>query len=157
MRFIHLYIWMALSAVGLNASAQVRALSEAESTAHQYMTAFFRGDIRTAAALTHPDTLSRLKKSVLAQEKETARGVANLDPQEFYVAVVQADRKRDMRSAEAMKDASVVVVSSQVLPDGGVVVKLRVTTPTLASTMTQESGLTLQLSGRAWKVVGNAQ
>jgi hypothetical protein len=149
--------------------------SQVEEVAREYMTAFFHGDLKTAASLTHPDTLNHVRNSFI-QELRTAtnasgnpvtpadygltlstRELGELDAEALYVVVLEADRRRDPAFSEAMRRATVEVSGSRTTPDGAVVVTLRVRTPTPdGGTSNQEPRLLLRRSNSVWKVVGNA-
>jgi hypothetical protein len=155
--------------------AQVVAVPDAERAAKIYMTAFFHGDLQTAASLTHPETLDSIRSSLLGDlaktNDKTGKPVTpadfglelsldeihKLSAEAIYVAMLEADHKRDPAMFEAMKQTQVEVLSSQITPDGKAIVRLKIITPTRTSTSSQDSGLMLRLSNSQWKVLGNAQ
>ena len=159
----------------LSGQAQQTTTASAEETAKEYMTAFFHGDLRTAASLTHPSTLDAIKTSFLKELKvatnEAGEPVTPADygltyslaelrelrAEVLYVAVLEADRKRDPAFAEAMRDAKVEVAGSRNSADGMTIVQLRILTPGgNGELVSQEAGLMLRTSGMQWRVVGNA-
>ena len=158
-----------LLAVGTVESQELR-IRDAERSADEYMTAFFQGDFETAAALTHPDTLTLIQTKFFAELSSgnttpsdvglslSLDELRALSAEALYVAVLQADRKRNPGFSEAMREAArVEVIGSRETPDGQVIVRLKMVTPSgPGSTHTQEGGLILRMAGSRWKVVGNA-
>ncbi len=155
-------------------SQETRA-SQAEVVAAQYLTAFFQGDLPTAASLTHPDTLNLVKSSFL-EELRTAKSaggkpvtpadyglslstheLSELNAEALYVAVLEADRRRDPAFSKAMRRARIEVSDSREAPDSAMIVTLQVMSPTAdGGASTQETSLLLRQSNSTWKVVGNA-
>ena len=156
------------------AAAQSSAAPEAEHIAKVYMTAFFAGDIRTAADLTDPRTLDRMREGFISellkvadpeQEKailanlgvaKTTAELGQVDSRKLYIAMTEAEHRRAPQVFEAMKRARFEVLGSAPNPTGGVTVRLRILTPSASGTSTQESGLVMRQILGDWKVVGNA-
>ena len=171
---------LSLAAVGLVAFGVMAAVAaqnaapEAERVARVYMRAVFAGDIRTAANLTDPRTLERLRESFLAElvtvtDPETEKAVlsnlglaastaelSTVDAKTLYVARTEFEHRRNPQLFEAMKNAHVEVLGSAPNPTGGVTVRFRITPPAGSGTSTQEPGLLMRQVLGDWKVVGNA-
>ena len=138
------------------------------------MTAFFHGDLKTAASLTHPDTLNTLRESVLrelTQQDSQAKPemtpsdlglnlsvdeLGRLSPEAFYVAIIEANHRRDPAALAAMKQARVDVQSCKLTSDDAAIVTLTIASPSGSSTATQESRVALRRSSSRWMVGGNA-
>jgi hypothetical protein len=149
--------------------------TEIENTAKKYMTAFFRGDIRTAANFMHPETLNELRRSFLSEldnakaagqedkflaqmnVKKDGDTLRKLNSKELYVILVESDHKKNENGFQKMKETTVSVVSSKLLQTGEATVQLKITTPTENGTKTQDTGLLLAKAGGEWKVKGNSQ
>ncbi len=157
-------------------SADIRATrSEIEKIAKSYMTAFFIGDIRTAANQMHPDTLNELQQAFLGkltearqagQErqflsqmnlKETAETLRKLSSLELYITLVEGDHRKDEKLFEEMKKTRVEVMDCRILKENEAIVYLKITTPLRKGTKTQNGSLLLLKYGTEWKVKGNAQ
>ena len=163
----------------LSASAQSAisnpSQSDVETTAKTHMTAFFRGDIRTASNYMHPDTLSALRAALLrdldnaiaagkegellAQMnlKQNAQTLRSLSPKEPYVVLVESDHRKNEKAFRAMEGTIVTVVNSTFLQSGEAIVRLTITTPTPSGTKTQDGSLLLAKADGEWKVKGNSQ
>ena len=156
---------------GLTISAQTSA-SDAERTAKIYLSAFFSGDVKAAANLTDPRTLERIRESFLADllkadpESEkailanfgagaTTAKLSQMDTRSLYVAVKEAEHRRNPAVVEAMKQTRFKVLGSAPNPSGGVIVRFTVTTPGDGKTTSKESGLMMRQVQGEWKVVGN--
>lgn len=149
---------------------------ELEEVAKNYMTAFFLGDLSTAANFTHPDTLNELRRSFLQQLdnaktagqdgqflaqmniKKDSKTLKKLNSKELYVVLIESDRsKRNETLLQEMKKTTVEVDSSKLLQNGEATVQLKMTSPTVSGTQTQRGGLLLARTGGKWKVKGNSQ
>lgn len=145
---------------------------EAERAAQVYMTAFFAGDVKTAADLTDTRTLERIRESFLTEllkadpESEkailanfgtgaTTAKLAQMDTKSLYVALTEADHRKNPRVFEAMKRAHIEVLGSAPNPSGGVTVRFRITTHVNGFPTSKESGLMMKQVLGKWKVVGN--
>ena len=139
----------------------------AESAAREYMTAFLQSDIPVAASLTHPDTLERMRAQLLKGLSGSVTPadlnlslsldeIRGLSAEELYIAFVEADRNRTPAATAAMRDARAEVISSREAPDGGVIVQLRLLTPSgNDGTYVQVAELLVRSSENGWKVVGD--
>ena len=155
------------------AGAQSSVAPEAERVAKVYMTAFFAGDLKTAADLMDPKTLERMRESFLGElvkvsDPDTENAIlANLglakttaelskvDARTLYIATTMADQRRNPQVLEAMKLTRVEVLGSEPNPAGGVTVRFRIIAPANAGTSSKESGLLMRQVLGDWKVVGN--
>ena len=146
-------------------------LSEAERVAKSYMTAFFQGDIETAANLTHPGTLAALKKSFLIQlDKAYAEGrqqallkeigvqvdaktLRNMNPHDLYVTIVRSNQNRGQSDVlKAMKKSKVKIVKSELLNPNEAAVQLKIITPDAGTAVDQTTGVLLTKYGQEWRV-----
>jgi hypothetical protein len=169
-RFFSL-VAVCFSSCCLTISAQTPA-ADAERVAKIYMTAFFAGDIKTAADLTDSRTLERIRETFLTDllkaDPETEKAIlanfgagattatlGQMDARSLYVALTEADHRRNPNVFEAMKQARFKVLGSAPNPSGGVTVSFRITTPADGSTASKESGLMMRQVQGEWKVVGN--
>jgi hypothetical protein len=159
---------------GLAAEEPTPRLADAERAAEQYMTAFFHSDLRTAASLTHPETLQQIK-SAFTQAWEEAKasgkeaeflGKSGIEPStdlraldliDFYVTVVGGSRRSAADATTAMKATAVAVSGSELAEAERVAVTLAITTPAGGASRTQESKLLLARVNGQWKVLGNAR
>ena len=156
----------------LTISAQTPA-SDAERVAKIYMTAFFAGDMKTAAELTDTRTLERIRETFLAEllkadpdsEKAilanfgrgaTTAKLSQMDAKSLYVALTEADHRKNPKVFQAMKRTQVEVLASAPNPSGGVTVRFRITTPAAGIPTSTESGLMMKQVRGEWKIVGNA-
>ena len=158
---------LVVAAVLSTAQSQESKFSLAEAAAKDYMTAFFHGDISKAASLTHPDTLQRMRTLILGELdgsltpedlglQLSVDEVRELGDQEFYVALVEADRSRTPDAAAAMRTARVEVINSREAQDGAIAVQLRLLTPSRnGGFVAQEAEFILRSSGTEWKVVAD--
>ena len=128
---------------------------EAEECAQKYLTAFFHGDLDTAAKLSHPETLENLKEAYLQQvaigaipENEFRKELAipvdeeltSIDPGYFFVKLQEINRSGAPPGYnEAMEKTTVAVKSSEMSAEGLVKVTLVVVTPTRNGDSAQES------------------
>ena len=166
-----------ISLVGTIAVAAAQAdarIPDAEKAAEQYMSAFFHGDLKTAASLAHPQTLEDIK-TAFTRERAAASaagteaeflaksGIAAstdldaLDLVDFYVTVVSGSRHSTSEAVAAMKTTVVAVKGSERTEGGAAVVTLAITTPAAGGTRTIESRQLLRMIDGQWKVVGNAK
>jgi len=146
--------------------------SDAERTAQVYMTAFFSGDVRTAADLTDTRTLERIRESFLNEllkadpESEkailatfgpgvTTAKLAQMDVKSLYIALTLADHRKNPKVFEAMRRTHIEILGSAPSASGGVTVRFRITTPPAPFPTSRESGLILKQVEGKWKVVGN--
>jgi len=149
------------------AHSQERRFELAEEAARDYMAAFLTGDIAVAAALTHPDTLERMRALILGELDGpmtpadfglslSLDEIRELSAEAFYVAFVEADRGSSPDAAEAMRAARVEVIGSREASNGAVAVQLRMLTPNgLGGFAAQEAEFFLRSTGEAWKVVAD--
>ena len=175
MRIVIASLCLILSVLsGLTAEERDTRVTEAETVAQQYLTAFFHSDLRTAASLTHPETLQQLK-STFGQERAAAVAAGKeaeflaqfgmaastdldaLNPTDLYVAVAGGLRRSQPEVVAAMKAALITVKDSKRTGDEGAVVTLVITAPAATGTQTQDARLSLALVGGQWRVTGNAQ
>ncbi len=167
---------LSLAAVGMMAvvSAQPSAAPEAERVARVYLRSFFSGDVRSAANLMDPRKLEQIRESFLAElvnvtdpaeEKAilsnlglaaTPAELSTVDPKTLYVAITEADHRRNPQVLEAMKLARIEILGSAPNPAGGVTVRYRITAPSGAGSSSTDSGLMMRQVLGEWKVVGNA-
>jgi len=151
--------------------AQAQA-PEAERTAKIYLAAFFAGDVKGAANLTDPRTLERIRESFLADllkadpESEkailanfgagaTTATLSQMDARSLYVAVTEAEHRRNPALVEAMRQTRFKVLGSAPNPSGGVIVRFTITSPGDGKTTSKDSGLMMRQVQGEWKVVGN--
>jgi hypothetical protein len=151
--------------------AQAQA-PDAERTAKIYLSAFFSGDVKAAANLTDPRTLERIRESFLADllkadpqaEKAilanfgagaTTAKLSQMDTRSLYVAVTEAEHRRNPAVVEAMKQTRFKVLGSAPNPSGGVTVRFTITTPGDGKTTPKDSGLMMRQVQGEWKVVGH--
>jgi hypothetical protein len=151
-------------------------LSGAERVAKDYMTAFFRGDFEKAAKLTHPDTLATLKQTFLVKlDQAQAEGrqsemlkeigvqvdvkiLRKMNPQDFYVTIVQSNRKRGNSDAlKAMNRTKVEVVGSELLNADEAAVRLKITNPAKDGVDNRAGGLLLRRYNKFWRVKTNLE
>src|SRR4030095_1482590 len=145
--------------------------SDAERTAQVYMTAFFSGDVKTAADLTDTRTLERIRESFLADllradpESEkailasfgaevTTAALSQMDAKSLYIALTEADHRKNPQVFEAMKRTQIEFLGSAPNPSGGIIVRFRI--KTVGGPASRESGLILRQVQGEWKVVGKA-
>ena len=136
------------------------------------MTAFFSGDVRTAADLTDERTLERIRETFLNEllkadpESEkailanfgtgaTTAKLAQLDAKTLYVVLTLADHRKNPKVFEAMRQAQIEILGSAPNASGGVTVRFRITTRAAPFPTSRESGLMLKQIQGKWKVVGN--
>jgi hypothetical protein len=151
--------------------AQAQA-PDVERTAKIYLAAFFAGDVKGAANLTDPRTLERLRESFLADllkadpESEkailanfgagaTTAKLSQMDARSLYVAVTEAEHRRNPALVATMKQTRFKVLGSAPNPSGGVTVRFMITAPGDGKTDSKESGLMMRQVQGEWKVVGN--
>ena len=132
----------------------------AEESAQKYLTAFFHGDLETAAELSHPETLENLKEAYLQQvatgaipEKEFRNQLGvpddkelnSIDPNYLFIKLQELNRSGAPPGYhEAMKKTTVTVKSSERSAEGLVMVVLTVVTPTKNGESVQESPIYLK-------------
>ena len=156
------------------AAAQSSVAPDAERSAKVYLNAFFSGDLKTAAELTDPRTLERIRESFLADlvqvtdpdvEKailanlgvaRTTLELSQVNAKTLYVALTESDHKRNPQVFEAMKRTRVEILGSALNPNGGITVRMRIIAPAGTSMSSQESGLSMRQVLGDWKVVGKA-
>ena len=152
-----------------------KAVPAAEEAARSYMTAFFHGDLETAAALTDPETLGALRSAVMSRLEETRPGegararpadfglshsveeLKALTARAFYVEVLAASRQADAAFADAMKETVVEVDSSRRTPDGLAIVQLQVITYPGEAASNQKAALLMREADSKWKVLREIQ
>lgn len=147
--------------------------ADAERVAKIYMTAFLAGDIKTAANLTDPKTLDRMREAFLGEllradpdsEKAilanfgpaaTTAGLSHLDAKALYVAVTEAEQRKNPAVLETMKQMRFKVIATTPNPGGGVNVRFRVTNPASGTAAGEDSALLMKQVEGDWKVVGRA-
>ncbi len=143
--------------------------AEAEAVAPRYLTAFFHSDLRTAASLTHPETLQQLK-SAFGQERAAAAAGGKeaeflaqygMEPRPISILPTStwlrlaASAGRSHVEVAAMKAMTITVKDSKRTNGERVAVTLVITAPAATGTQTQDAGLSLALVDGLWKVIGN--
>ncbi len=147
-------------------------LSEPEKIAHEYMTAFFHGNLKLSFSLMHPDVLEKQKNSILEaydnakkngnaeKFRQSFHNIDDLDStlqlpaKELFILLTEKDRERAPKQyREAMKNTVVRVVGSSSDKNGTIRVSLEVTTPTQSGPNKQITGLLLSKHDGNWRVV----
>ncbi len=166
-----LFVAVCVGSWWMTTVAQAQA-PDAERIAKIYLAAFFAGDVKGAANLTDPRTLERIRESFLADllkadpESEkvilanfgagaTTATLSQMDARSLYVAVTEAEHRRNPVVVEAMKQTRFKVLGSAPSPSGGVTVRFRVTAPGDGGADSKDSGLMMRQVQGEWKVVGN--
>ena len=175
LRFMFI-ICIILTCFSFNGYSSERSLVEAEKVAKNYMTAFFRGDLKLSFSLIDQDILKKQKDLLenaykLSIEDGTSeeflkqfRNVDNFNellkhpPNDFFAILSEKDRDRGQpENLELMKKTIVSVVESSLLDDGNVKVILEIINPKPDGTyFKQNSGLILSNRNGKWVVLGNA-
>lgn len=171
--FVSLFLFMNASTA--ETADRNSGQSGMEDVAKNYMTAFFLGDMSTAANYMHPETLNELRRSFLreldkakaaGQEgpflaqmnvKKDGKALKKLNSKELYVILVGSDHRKNENAFQEMRKTTVEAVSSKILPSGEAIVQLKMTSPTKSGTQAQGGGLLLSKIGGEWKVKGNSQ
>jgi hypothetical protein len=173
-RWLHVLIGVALlNSTALAASGQPGAtdLSEAETVAVSYMTAFFHGDVQTAANLTHQETLENLRSTYLRElDKAQAEGreqqfleeagvrvdsttLRNMGVHDLYVTLVGSNQKKGRpEQLRAMQRAVVSAESSKMLNADEVAVRLKIVIPGDKGSVNQVDRLLVAKQGNLWRV-----
>ena len=166
-----------IASLGLIAavSAQSSVAPEAERVAKVYMTAFFAGDVRTAADLTDPKTLERTRETFFAElvkvtDPDTEKNIlanvglarttvelSKVDAKTLYIAITESEHRINPQVFETMRRSRVESLGSVPNPAGGVTVQARILAPASAGAKasTKEFGLLMRQVLGDWKVVGN--
>ncbi|MSR65156.1 MAG: hypothetical protein EXS18_05180 [Verrucomicrobiae bacterium] len=147
---------------------------EAERVALAYLADFYRCDFEKAVRQLHPDTVKKIKETMLATlEKARAAGaekevlatlgfenvdeLRKMDPSEFHVHILKRDREHNPPGAvEAGKKTTITVKDSSVLDGTNARVVLHLSTPTDGKAFEQDSALKLSKTEGEWKVLGNS-
>jgi hypothetical protein len=149
-------------------------LSEAENVAKMYVTAFFHGDMETAANLTLQETLDTFRQTFV-QELDKAQSEGRLheflaetglesDPNalrkmnshDLFVVVVGSNQKRGKSSAlQAMKRTIVDVEGSKKLNENEASVRFKIVIPAETGPINQSGGLLLVRQDKTWRVKSN--
>jgi len=151
-------------------------LSEAEAVAKRYMTAFFHGDMQTAAGLMHQETLENLKKVYLSElDKAQAEGrvqqflaeagvkmdvdtLRSMNAHDLYVTLMGSNQKRaPLAFLQAAQRAVVNIDGSELLSANEASVRLKISIPTNKGVINQIGGLVLEKNGGVWRVKSNVQ
>ncbi len=160
--------------VFLNSAFAQNDLSAAEGVATSYMTAFFHGDMETAANLTHQDTLENLKRTYLleldkaqsedriqqflakAGVKSDPNTLRQMSPHDLFVTLVGSNQKRASDATlQAMKHTVVKVERSELVSPNVASVHLKILIPKETGTVNQSGGLLLAKQGGIWRVKSN--
>jgi len=121
-------------------------LAGAEGVALEYLTAFYHGDLQTAAELTHPELLAKTKREFLQRAQAGllegtpfSEFVSSMDfdklmqipSSRLYVNIQELSRAAAPPQAiEAMQMAQITVISSEAVSETLVKVNLNVVVPT---------------------------
>ncbi len=148
-----------LFSAGLSAD-ESGSLADAESVAREYLTAFYTGDLQTAADLTHPELLARTKRDFLQKARaglldDTPLGeyvssmefgeLMQVPPATLFVEIQELSRaSAPLQAVEAMSMAQISVVSSERTADDLVRVILNVVVPTAKGGREQDSPVYLK-------------
>ena len=163
---------LAVFTVPRPANAADAVLQQAESTAVQYMKAFFAADMRTVVALTHPDVFRKFgRQFAAALDHAEAQGkgqqflrsnglnvsveqARTMSVERLYAAVIEANNMRaPQRYRDEMKDAPITVAKGRLVNASTALVMLRVGTPAGDRNGTLE----LKLRNDKWLVAGNGK
>ena len=172
-QIVSLVISFVLSA---NVAVGESDLSSAESVAIDYMAAFYQGDFKKAAQLTHPDTLATLKRTFLAKlERAQTKGQQNallkkigvkedvetlrrMPPQELYVTLVKSNQKRGASDAfKHMSKTKVEILSSELINSNEAAVRLKIENPADTGLDNRAGGLLLRRYKKNWRVRTNLE
>jgi hypothetical protein len=168
------FVAVCVASLWMTANALAQPNPEAERYAKIYMRAFFSGDVKTAADLTDPRTLERIRETFLADlikvdpdseqavlanlgVAKTMADLVRIDAKSMYVAITEAEHRNNPQALEIMKQSRVEVLGSAPNPSGGVIVLFRITAPGAGGASSKESGLVMRQVLGEWKVVGNAR
>ncbi len=147
-----------------------------ESVAINYMSAFFKGDVVTAARLTHRSTLEKLRNGFLAiyeqakakgQGPQFLRDQVNADDidlvkrwslEEVYVKLQEANRLKASRSAQkAMKQTVVTFVKKEHIDRNSVRVFMTINIPRGNNPIIQNAVCEVAKDNGRWKVIKDVQ
>ena len=166
-------VCIAVPAIVAAAAAQSSVAPDAERVARVYTRAFFAGDVKTAADLTDPRTIERVRESFLSElvkvtdpdaEKailgdlglaRTTAELSKVDGKTLYIAITERDLRKNPAALEAMKRTHVEILGSVSNPAGGVTVLVRTSAPMKDGVASKESGLLMRRVLGDWKVVSN--
>ncbi len=147
-----------------------------ERVAVKYMSAFFKGDVVTAANLTHRSTLETLRNGFLAiyeqaraagQGQQFLRDQVNTDDigvvkkwslVEVYVKLQEANRLKASRSAqEAMKKTVVTFVKKENFDKNTVRVFMTINIPRGNNPIIQNAACDVAKDNGTWKVLKDVE
>jgi hypothetical protein len=136
------------------------SLKSAEIIAQEYLTAFYHGELKTAADLTHPEMLLKTKRDFLKKAESGALDdspfgefvaskefgeLLSIPPGELFIKIQELSRSAaPPQATEAMKKARITVVSSESPSDSMVKVVLNVFVPTASGGREQNSPVYLR-------------
>lgn len=136
------------------------SLADAERVARQYLTAFYTGDLETAARLTHPELLAKTKRDFLQKAQagmldDSPFGefvtsmefgeLMQIPSSNLFVKIQELSRASTPPQAiEAMQMAQINVVSSERVSEALVQVLLNVVVPTAKGGREQDSPVYLK-------------
>jgi hypothetical protein len=81
--------------------------------------------------------------------------LSNVDAKTLYIAITEADHRRNPQVLEAMKLARIEILGSAPSPAGGITVHYRIIAPSANGSSSTDSGLMMRQVLGEWKVVGN--
>lgn len=148
-----------LFALGLSAQEK-DSLAEAERVAQEYLTAFYHGDLQTAAELTHPELLAKTKRDFLQKaqaglldDSPFAEYVSSMafgelmqvPSRTLFIRIQELSRAAaPVQATEAMQMAQISLVSSERTSETLVQVVLNVVVPTAKGGREQDSPVYLK-------------